>query len=604
MLTQSPTTASPALWLLRKCATLTESLWRRTGLMQTLRFRQQTLPRLEDLKTALSELADTSKPEVTFPSKQQKIVVVGGGPAAVNAVKWAKQRGFSDVVLVQDGEQDIGGKCVNRGCMPSEFFMAAPQLSTDELNDRFTAFRNRLRSAIQKDLQTLCSRIVYQRAVAIKENLVLTETGETVAFDVVILANGQEEPSKAKGLSDALSLNNFWELKNGPLTIVIDGSLTGLSLASMAQKRGIAVRVLILKHLPFGHLPAVKFFLESLQQDGIPIEFVSRIESLSKTEVVYISDSGARQHFNHSSFIYQNNPDFSGIPVDGQEWGLQEIDFRWLKLKKRSNVFIIGDAAGFLSAMEAEVSGQALIDMWCEKVPVATLMPSAIPLRIHAKTSLAMVGDPLTYLQDHWHQVDFSLLGWTAVHQRNGALWFQCDPKKAMVTALHICHPDAGELIALGSALMRFPVFDPLWSSAFAHPSSGEIFRLVRARVLEMSQHPLAPELNTQLQVTIRRKDIKALTHSSQSASEFSPAEINLGKLDQDPREYFVVLFGLKALMKSCGDPSAVRLKRSPTGELVCSNDDDLNVLTYLYNPSVPAAKISWKGRAILVKLI
>src|SRR4051794_13255412 len=49
------------------------------------------------------------------------LIVIGAGPGGYAAALDAAQRGFS-VTLIERGE--TGGTCLNRGCIPSKFFLA------------------------------------------------------------------------------------------------------------------------------------------------------------------------------------------------------------------------------------------------------------------------------------------------------------------------------------------------------------------------------------------------------------------------------------------------------------------------------------------------
>ena len=62
-----------------------------------------------------------------------------------------------------------------------------------------------------------------------------------------------------------------------------------------------------------------------------------------------------------------------------------------------------------------------------------------LPLRLHGKKSLGIVGSPWTLIYQNWREVDFKTLGWSAVHNQTGKLWYLYNSEEQKVEAIHIC---------------------------------------------------------------------------------------------------------------------------------------------------------------------
>ena len=84
----------------------------------------------------------------------QSLIVIGSGPGGYAAALEAAQRGLS-VTLIDS--QEMGGTCLNRGCIPSKFFLSQSQRAAkdfspiqqlvDQKNTLLSTLRQRMEQA-------------------------------------------------------------------------------------------------------------------------------------------------------------------------------------------------------------------------------------------------------------------------------------------------------------------------------------------------------------------------------------------------------------------------------------------------------------------------
>jgi dihydrolipoamide dehydrogenase len=202
----------------------------------------------------------------TEAGRATQLLVLGAGPGGYTAAFRAADLGLR-VTLVERW-QELGGVCLNVGCIPSKALLHAAKVITeaDEMRERGIAFgepqieRARLRtwkSAVVGKLTGGLRVLAKQRKVEVVHGVgrfvganLLEVTGargpERIRFDQCIIAAGSE-PARLPGLphdqriidsSDALEVPQF----TGEL-LVVGGGIIGLEMACVFDALGTRVSV-------------------------------------------------------------------------------------------------------------------------------------------------------------------------------------------------------------------------------------------------------------------------------------------------------------------------------------------------------------------------
>lgn len=195
----------------------------------------------------------------------KKTLIIGGGPAGYVSALRAAQLGL-DVVLIE--QRDIGGTCLNRGCIPTkallksasvlrEFQNAAdfglvaedPYLDYTRVNQRKDRIVTKLRTGIGGLLKAAGVRVVAGSAqfVSDRELKVNSKDGSEILFtaDSFIIATGSS-PARPPilGIEDdmVITSDEMFSLEDVPeKLLIIGGGVIGVEMATVYASFGSEV---------------------------------------------------------------------------------------------------------------------------------------------------------------------------------------------------------------------------------------------------------------------------------------------------------------------------------------------------------------------------
>lgn len=197
--------------------------------------------------------------------RRQKIIVVGGGPAGVQAALRAQELG-AEVTILESNK--LGGTAFNEGPAPVRTLARAARLRSDaKLYSQFglegnlpkvnfgeaIASANRV-AAHANEVWHLTSIVKEQGITVIDEvgpahfvnrNTVEISDGRQFTGDKIILAvGGKPRKLSIPGNELALSFHDLWQMKELPKRVtVVGGSATGCQLASILIDFGAEVNI-------------------------------------------------------------------------------------------------------------------------------------------------------------------------------------------------------------------------------------------------------------------------------------------------------------------------------------------------------------------------
>jgi pyruvate/2-oxoglutarate dehydrogenase complex dihydrolipoamide dehydrogenase (E3) component len=535
----------------------------------------------------------------------EAIVVVGVGIASFTFVRSLHRLGYTNVTIIAKDE-DYGGKCINYGCMPSEFYTTyrdeVPSLAIEK-GRKFVAS---LRKVTGESFKVLGYPLVQGEVQSVEGRKVLLHSGENITFDRLVLATGSRQSDWAL-LAPICSLKEFWDISSGRLVIVSDGNVASLTYASIACDRGLAVTVIFTSPPLLGHLPSFQYFKRELEKLGVEVVSSSKILKRERNNLtIKIQEVSKSIEFDH--LMYDGVPELNLPKIDGVSKTILDLDLKQANVVGRSDISVLGDASGFLSATEAELQAKQLANGWSSGESIRIRDFARLPVRVHARKSFAMVGEPWTLLYLNWQSVDFKMLGWSAVHNETGKLWYLYNSQTQKVEAVHVCHRDASELISLASVLIDLPVTDPRWFTSSIHPTSAEIFKIMIEDIeLSLLQHRIN---KAHLDTTVAALDsaststvlnlppISQMRGSIFYQNIFTPEEKVIGILEQNPSLYFAILLGIKSLLgKEKAQHPNIILSRSEKGHYFAKGID----FTYETEPSSICVNLLLKDKIVTV---
>lgn len=249
--------------------------------------------------------ASVRRPALEPGGLRADLCVIGAGSGGLTVAAGAVQMGAS-VVLIEKG--DMGGDCLNRGCVPSKALIAASQMAVQprrcaEFGVRFNgpevnfadvfAHVHRVIGAIAphdsvERFESLGVQVIKARASFIAPDAV--QAGDTrIRARRFVIATGSRPmipPLPGLGSVDYLTNETIFELEHRPgHLIVIGGGPIGVELAQAQRRLGAQV-TLIARHgiLTRDEPEAVDVVRLALSADGIQLIEGRGVAGVSATE--------------------------------------------------------------------------------------------------------------------------------------------------------------------------------------------------------------------------------------------------------------------------------------------------------------------------------
>lgn len=246
---------------------------------------------------------------MSFTKIDTEITILGGGPAGYIAALRAAQLGAT-VVLIE--EKELGGVCLNRGCIPTKTFLKTSE--TIHLIKKAREF------GVQCNISQVNWEVAYKRKNRVVKNLtmgvnhllkdenitvikgkgtvessneisVTTEEGKVfVNSEKMIITSGAEKllPSiKGMNLNGVITSDEALELKEIPKSIVIIGAgAIGLEFATMFSSVGSKVTVIELKSriLPEWGEKVSQALIKIMKRQGISFKLGSSVQEIKQME--------------------------------------------------------------------------------------------------------------------------------------------------------------------------------------------------------------------------------------------------------------------------------------------------------------------------------
>jgi len=232
------------------------------------------------------------------------IAVIGGGPGGYPAAIKAAQSGKS-VALIEAGQ--LGGTCLNRGCIPSKALIANAQAyqtvknaekfgihvenvsfdfkkMVERKNDVVDKVRNGLEGLIKSNKITLFKG--YGKFVTPRRIKIAGEDNCEITAEKTIIATGSEPkemsafPFDHKGIHDSTSMLEIETLPDH--LVIVGGGVIGCEFASLYVEFGVKVTILevLPRIIPMECTSVSNALTKAFEKKGIDIQTNVFVESI------------------------------------------------------------------------------------------------------------------------------------------------------------------------------------------------------------------------------------------------------------------------------------------------------------------------------------
>jgi len=449
--------------------------------------------------------------------KHYEIVVIGAGPGGYAAAFRAADLGKR--VLLIDRDNELGGVCLNRGCIPSKALLHISKVISEAEHlskmgvtyskpaidiDQVRAHKNKIVSQLNVGIAQMAkARKVdtIQGLAAFKSNSELnieTEDGHiSISFDKCIIAAGSTSamiPGVPNDHPSILTSKTALDLVDIPeKLLVIGGGVIGLELGQVYAALGSRVSVVeFLPNLLPGTDPdLVKPLQRKLQNQFESILLSSKVTSVEPNEdgtltVAIENEKGiTTKIFNKVLVSVGRKPNSNYLNLDSTDIKMDDFGFINVDVYQRTsikNIFAIGDIAGNpMLAHKATHEGKVAAEV--ASGHPAAFDAKAIPSVVYTDPEVAWAG--LTEIEAKEKNISYESgdFPWAAsgkalaIGANQGKTKILFDPETKQVLGVGIVGPGAGDLISEGMLAIEMEAdAEDIGLTIHPHPTLSETF--------------------------------------------------------------------------------------------------------------------------------
>ncbi|MCB0724827.1 MAG: dihydrolipoyl dehydrogenase [Ignavibacteriae bacterium] len=447
---------------------------------------------------------------------KREIVVIGAGPGGYAAAFLAADLGMKVTLL--DKEENPGGVCLYRGCIPSKALLHIAKVirEASEMKDwgvdfnkpkitpkKLTAWKDEVVNKNTGGLGILVKqrKIEYIRGEAKfldSHTLEVTKHDggtEKVEFDKAILATGSR-PVKIPNISidnpNVLDSTSALNIEDVPGTmLVIGGGYIGLELGSVYAALGTEVTVIeMLPHILNGADRDLARQLETkMKKEVKEIKLNSKVIELKEGKKgldVTMEDKDGKQTtetFDKVLVSVGRKPNSENLGLENTKVEVTEKGFVKVNNKMQTAdeaIYAIGDVVGEpMLAHKASHEGRTAVEVIAGHK--AAFEPSAIPAVVFTDPEVAWCGLTETEAKEKGIEVGIAKFPWAAsgragtLGRTDGLTKLLVEPETERVLGVGIAGPGAGELIAEGVlAVEMAATLTDVKMSIHPHPTLSE----------------------------------------------------------------------------------------------------------------------------------
>lgn len=441
----------------------------------------------------------------------QDIIIIGGGPGGYVAAIRARQLGQSVLLAEQD---EMGGTCLNRGCIPTKAYHRAADFIKDLANSsrfgvemapwRFNLLKarenkERIVTSLVKGVEQLLRannvRVVRGQARLVDANTVEID-GEQYQGRHILLATGSVPASltlPGMDLPGIVNSDQILEIEELPQRLAIIGAgVIGLEFACIFQAFGSQVTVI--EYLP-GILAGLdeelgKRLLVQLKRQGIKVMTQTAVESVESVgQSLKIKARGKKGPVEIDSDIILVatgrmpctaglNLEEVGVKTDAKGFIMVDENYKTTV----ESIYAIGDViGGRMLAHVASAEGVAAVELMAGQgePKVSTVVPSCI----FTIPEIATVGLSEEEAQEKGiryskGKFQFAANGKAMTMLATDGMAKVLVDEKGIIIGVHILGPHASDLILEGLVLIEGQVtLKKAIDIIHPHPTLGEVLK-------------------------------------------------------------------------------------------------------------------------------
>ncbi|WMY94916.1 MAG: glutathione-disulfide reductase [Arsenophonus sp.] len=222
-------------------------------------------------------------------NKHYDYIAIGGGSAGIASINRAAKYG-KKCALIES--KDLGGTCVNAGCVPKKIMWYAAQIAKDtktymfdygfyDVNHKFDwnkliinrqRYINSLHESYKLNLNINKVEVINGFARFVSDNMIEVNGNKLTADHILIATGGRPIRPNILGAEHGIDSDGFFQLRTLPHRVLIVGAgYIAVELASVLNALGSKVHLMVRGHAPLRRFDSiiVQSFLNVIKNEGI-----------------------------------------------------------------------------------------------------------------------------------------------------------------------------------------------------------------------------------------------------------------------------------------------------------------------------------------------
>ncbi|KAB7706569.1 dihydrolipoyl dehydrogenase [Bacillus aerolatus] len=445
-------------------------------------------------------------------SQERELVIIGGGPGGYSAAIRAAQLGLP-VTLIE--QADLGGVCLNKGCIPSKVFTYAAKKKSEmshlqELGlpavegtfnlGQLVSYKAKVTEQLRKGVESLCKankvEVIQGKAGFIAEDRIGVENGhqfDIYVFKQAIIATGSS-PVWPKGMlagsSRVLLSHEIFSLTDMPKHLLVYGNdYISLEVATSFAALGAQVSVLLENTADFPFDESVNKELNRLlKKKKIQVVKEASIQSAEETaNGVHVTvRAGGKEESLEGTHLFaagSRRPNVKELGID--RFGVEQTDEGFIQVNGNMqssvpSIYAIGDVTeGPLLAVKAIKQGKAAAEAIFGGKPEVDL--TFVPAIAHTIPPIASAGLTEKQARDLGMDIRVSQFalgsnGYAMISgKKDGFVKVISDASNDIITGIHMIGEGAVELSGTFVQLLEMAAKEEdVKFPSYAHPSFNE----------------------------------------------------------------------------------------------------------------------------------
>lgn len=439
------------------------------------------------------------------------LFVIGGGSGGVRSARWAAALGKSVAICEEDR---YGGTCVLRGCIPKKMMVYGSHFKDDietskdygwdiEVKSHDWNFFREKREKELSRLSGLYSGMLEKNQVTVlsgKGKFVDSHTVEVAgksytAENIIIAVGGRPWCPDIPGNELAMTSNGFFELKERPKSVVINGAgFIGVEFACLLKHFGTDVHIVIRKDTiltGFDHESA-EYLQKQMMNMGIEFhthDHLASIEKLGPLKRVTLT-SGKTLDVEEVILATGREPYVEGLNLEAANIKTDKngaITVNEYSQTSTSHIYAVGDVTDRMNLTPVALQeGMLVVENLFNNKNIPMTYEN-IPSAVFSQPPMATVGLTEEEARDTGLEIqvytsEFRPLKYTlGERQVRSFMKMIVEKESERVLGLHMVGDDAPEIIQGFAVALKAGATKKVFDSTIGlHPSSAEEFVTMR----------------------------------------------------------------------------------------------------------------------------